>query len=130
MNEAYLRLIRQESANLRDRAHFYALAARMMRQILVDAARHRLAGKRGSGNNVQLDTKLEIPGSANGADFLAVHEALDRLQVHDPRVAQVVELRYFGGLKIEEIAEAMSISLATVKRELTLGVAWLRGTLD
>jgi RNA polymerase sigma-70 factor (ECF subfamily) len=130
VNEAYLRLVKQDSANLRDRSHFYALAARMMRQVLVDAARQRLAEKRGSGNNVPLDTKLEMPGSAKGADFLAIHEALDKLQAHDPRVAQVVELRYFGGLKLDEISEAMSISLATVKRELTLGVAWLRGTFD
>jgi len=130
VNEAYMRLVKHDSANFQDRSHFYALAARMMRQILVDAARQRLAEKRGSGNNVQLDTKLEIPGSSKGADFLAIHEALDKLQAHDPRVAQVVELRYFGGLKLEEIAEAMSISLATVKRELTLGVAWLRGTFD
>lgn len=130
VNEAYIRLVKQESASFQDRAHFYGLAARMMRQILVDAARARLAEKRGSGNKVQLDTRMEVPGTQKGADFLAIHEALDRLQVQDPRVAQVVELRYFGGLQLEEIAEAMSISRSTVKRELTLGVAWLRGTLD
>ena len=130
VNEAYMRLVKHKSANFQDRAHFYALAARMMRHILVDAARARLAEKRGSGNKVQLDTNLKVPGVARGVDFLAIHDALDKLQVHDPRVAQVVELRYFGGLKLEEIAEAMSLSLATVKRDLTLGVAWLRGTLD
>lgn len=130
VNEAYMRLVKHKSANFQDRAHFYALAARMMRHILVDAARARLAEKRGSGNKVQLDTNLKVPGAARGVDFLAIHDALDKLQVHDPRVAQVVELRYFGGLKLEEIAEAMSLSLATVKRDLTLGVAWLRGTLD
>ena len=128
INEAYLRLVRQESASFRDRTHFYTLAAKMMRQILVDAARAHLSEKRGSGKKVQLDERIEIAGDAN-ADFLAVHEALDRLQSHNERLSQAVELRYFGGLKLEEIAEALATSLATVKRDLTLGEAWLRRAL-
>ena len=128
INEAYLRLVKQESATFRDRTHFYALAAKMMRQILVDAARAHLSEKRGSGKKVQLDEKIEIAGNAN-ADFLAVHEALAQLQVHNGRLAQAVELRYFGGLKLDEIAEALSTSLATVKRDLSLGEAWLRRAL-
>ena len=128
INEAYLKLVRQESASFRDRAHFYTLAAKMMRQILVDAARAHLSEKRGSGKKVQLDDKMEIAGDHN-ADFLAVHEALEKLQIHNERLAQAVELRYFGGLQLEEIAEAQSISLATVKRDLTLGEAWLRRAL-
>lgn len=128
INEAYLRLVRPESASFRDRAHFYTLAAKMMRQILVDAARAHLSEKRGSGKKVQLDEKMEIAGG-HSADFLAVHEALDNLQGHNERLAQAVELRYFGGLKLDEIAEALSMSLATVKRDLSLGEAWLRRAL-
>ena len=128
INEAYLRLVRQDSANFRDRSHFYTLAAKMMRQILVDAARAHLSEKRGSGKKVQLDEKIEIAGSQN-ADFLAVHEALDKLHGYNERLAQAVELRYFGGQQLDEIAEALSLSLATVKRDLSLGEAWLRRAL-
>ena len=111
-----------------DRTHFYTVAAKMMRQILVDTARAHLSEKRGSGKKVQLDEKMEIAGNAN-LEFLAVHEALDWLQTHNERLAQAVELRYFGGLQLSEIAEALSTSLATVKRDLTLGEAWLRRAL-
>ena len=126
INEAYLRLVRQDSASFQDRTHFYTLSARIMREILVDGARAHLAEKRGSGNKVPLDAIMEIAGSNQTVDFLAVHEALDKLQEYNPRLAQSVELRYFAGLQLDEIAEAMSISLATVKRHLTLGEAWLR----
>ena len=131
INEAYMRLVKQDSANLRDRTHFFTLAARMMRQILVDAARAHSAEKRGSGNKIQLDEKLEIasPGSNQGMDFLAIHDALDKLQTHNARLAQAVELRYFGGLQHDEIAEALELSRATVKRDLALGEAWLRRAL-
>ena len=129
IHEAYLRLVRQESANFQDRTHFYTLAARMMRQILVDAARERQAEKRGSGNKVQLDERMELGDGGRAWDFLAVHEALDKLQEHNTRMAQGVELRYFGGLQLEEIAVGLSISVATVKRDLALGEAWLRRAL-
>jgi RNA polymerase sigma factor (TIGR02999 family) len=129
IHEAYLRMVRQDAAGLQDRAHFYALAARMMRQILVDGARALRAEKRGSGNKVQLDTRIEVGVRDHVLDLLAVHEALDKLTGHNPRLAQSVELRYFGGLQLEEIAGTLSISLATVKRDLALGEAWLRRAL-
>ena len=129
INEAYLRLVRQESAGLQDRSHFYTLAARMMRHILVDAARAYHAEKRGSGRKVQLDDELQLAAGSQSWDFLALHEALEKLQGHNVRTAQAVELRYFSGLQLEEIAEALGISLATVKRDLALGEAWLRRAL-
>ena len=131
INEAYLRLIKQESATLRDRSHFYALCSRMMRGILADSVRAHLAEKRGSGNKVQLDEKFDLAGPGGGTtDFLVIHEALGKLQAENERIAQVVELRYFAGLQHDEIAEAVSISLATVKRDLALGEAWLRRALS
>jgi RNA polymerase sigma factor (TIGR02999 family) len=129
IHEAYLRMVRQDAAGLQDRAHFYALAARMMRQILVDGARALQTEKRGSGNKVQLDNRIDVGARDHALDLLAVHEALDRLDGHNPRLAQAVELRYFAGLQLEEIAGALGISLATVKRDLALGEAWLRRAL-
>jgi len=129
VHEAYLRLVRQESADIHDRSHFYALAARMMRQILVDGARAVQAEKRGSGKKVQLDEKLEIGSRDEAVDLLSVHEALEKLAGHNGRMAQAVELRYFGGLQLDEIAATLDISLATVKRDLALGEAWLRRAL-
>jgi RNA polymerase sigma factor (TIGR02999 family) len=101
----------------------------MMRQILVDAARAHNSAKRGSGNKVRLTGHMEIGDGANALEFLPLHEALETLQEHNPRLAQAVELRYFGGLELEEIAASLSISLATAKRDLTLGKAWLRRKL-
>jgi RNA polymerase sigma factor (TIGR02999 family) len=129
INEAYMRLVKQDEASLRDRSHFYALAARMMRQILLNAARDNRAQKRGSGNVVQLDANMEIGAAGHNLDFMALHDALEKLQVHNARMAQVVELRFFGGLQLEEIAAALTIGLATVKRDLTLGQAYLRNLL-
>jgi RNA polymerase sigma-70 factor, ECF subfamily len=129
IHEAYLRLVRQESADIQDRSHFYALAARMMRQILVDGARAVHAEKRGSGNKVQLDERVELGGSDRTLDLIAIHEALEKLSTHNNRLAQSVELRYFGGLQLDEIAAALGISLATVKRDLTLAEAFLRRAL-
>jgi RNA polymerase sigma factor (TIGR02999 family) len=129
INEAYLRLVRQENASLRDRSHFYTLAARMMRQILVDSARAHNAEKRGSGNKVPLDERMDLGDGKLAMNFMAVHEALEKLHSHNARMAEAVELRYFGGLQLDEIAEALSISTATVKRDLALGEAWLRRAL-
>jgi RNA polymerase sigma-70 factor (ECF subfamily) len=125
INEAFLRLVKQENANLRDRSHFYALAARMMRQILVDTARAYRAAKRGKDHNIPIDEKIQIAGNDRVLDFFAVHEALEKLHARNARAAQVIELRYFGGLQLEEIAETLAIGLATVKRDLALGHAWL-----
>ena len=131
INEAYLRLIQQDSATLRDRQHFYALCSRMMRQILTDSVRAHMAEKRGSGNKVQLDDRFDLAGSAGQpSDLLVIHEALGQLQSQNERVAQVVELRYFGGLQYDEIAETVSVSVATVKRDLAFGEAWLRRALS
>ena len=129
VHEAYLRLVKQDQANLKDRAHFYTLAARMMRQILVDAARARKAEKRGSGKLVTLDERMDLSGGKSAVDLMAIHEALDKLHQHNSRLADAVELRYFGDLPLEEIADALAVSLATVKRDLSLGVAWLRRAL-
>jgi len=130
VHEAYLRLVKQESADLEDRSHFFGVAARVMRQILVDAARARQAEKRGGGNKVSLDEIIEVRDAGGAWNFLVLHEALDKLAEQNPRTAQVVELRYFGGLQLEEIAAHLSISLATVKRDQALGNAWLRHALS
>ena len=90
IHEAYLKLVKQDGATIHDRAHFYALAARMMRQILMDAARARLAEKRGSGNKVALDERMEIGEDPREVDFLALNEALEGFQKHSPRIAQGV----------------------------------------
>jgi RNA polymerase sigma factor (TIGR02999 family) len=130
INEAYLRLVRQDAASLEDRSHFYGLAARMMRQILVDTARANRAQKRGSGDKISFDEKIQAATPGKEAwDFMALHEALDKLAEHHGRTAQVVELRYFGGLQLEEIADNVATSLATVKRDLIMGEAWLRRAL-
>jgi RNA polymerase sigma factor (TIGR02999 family) len=127
VNEAYLRLIPQREVRWENRAHFFGIAAKMMRRVLVDHARRKHAGKREgfAGEPVSLS---QVPDPAGGKDIdvLNLHQALDELAVLDKRQADVVELRYFGGLKIEEIAEAIGMSSATVKRELTTATAWLR----
>ena len=128
INEAYMRLVDQKGATYQDRAHFFGLASRMMRGILVDFARARSAGKRGSGGKVQLD---EIDLSDAGASgFLDIHEALENLKAVDDRKAAVIELRYFGGLTFEEIADALGISVVTAKRDSAYAEAWLRRALD
>ena len=130
INEAYLRLIRQEQANVQDRTHFYALAARMMRQVLHTSAEARQSAKRGSGNQVQLDDRMQIGERDKAMDFLAVHEAIGKLEIQSPRLAQAVVLRYFGGLQNDEIAAELGVSLATVKRDISLGEAWLSRALS
>jgi len=129
INEAYLRLMDQPTPAWRDRAHFFGVAARIMRQILVDFARRYRAAKRDGGMQVTLE-----PGALASLDrseeLLAVDEALEKLRAVDPRKCQVIELRYFGGLTRDEIAEALSLTLPTVKRDLSLGEAWLRRALD
>jgi len=127
VNEAYIRLLPQRGVSWENRAHFFGIAAKMMRRVLVDHARRKRAGKREgfSGDPVSLS---QVPDPAGGQDIdvLNLHQALDDLAVLDPRQAEVVELRYFGGLKIEEIAEAIGVSQATVKRELTTATVWLK----
>lgn len=126
VHEAYLRLTDQTRMQWQNRTQFFAVAAQMMRRILVDHARTHLAKKRGAGGiKLCLD---ETPGLRveRAGDLIALDEALSRLGQLDLRQSQVVELRFFGGLSIDETAEALSLSPATVKREWTLAKAWLR----
>lgn len=125
VNEAYLRLVDQRSVKWNNRAHFFAIAAQMMRRILVDYARHNRYAKRGAGA-VHVSLSEARPTSREPtAEVAALDEALDKLASIDPRQARVVELRFFGGLTIKETAEAMKISVDMVKREWSTAKAWL-----
>jgi RNA polymerase sigma factor (TIGR02999 family) len=125
VNEAYLRLIDASQVQWQNRAHFFAVSAQLMRRILVDFARSRKSLKRGGeAQQVTLDDSLEVP-SERGADLIALDDALNTLGVMNPRQSQIVELRYFGGLSEEEIAEALKISPRTVRRDWSLARAWL-----
>jgi RNA polymerase sigma factor (TIGR02999 family) len=127
INEAFLRLLDQsQPVEWESRAHFYGIAARVMRLILVDHARAHHAAKRGgAGDPITLDDCMAV--SPNRApDVLEMDEALDRLAAVDERKAKVIELRYFGGMDREEVAAALGLTVATVKRDLRLGEAWLR----
>ena len=125
VNEAFLKLIDQRAVRWQNRAHFFGIAAQAMRRILVDHARAHTAGKRGDGaQKVPLDAAMAIGGSMD-IGLLALDEALTRLAAIDPQQSRVVELRYFGGLTMEETAEVMHISPATVGREWRMAKAWL-----
>ena len=131
VHEAYLRLIDQRRVKWRNRAHFYGVAAGMMRRVLVDDARTRQAEKRGAGwERVTLSEVEANPEGLREIDVLALHDALERLAAFDPRKERIVELRYFGGLTIEEAAEVLGISEATIVREWTIAKAWLRADLS
>jgi RNA polymerase sigma factor (TIGR02999 family) len=125
VNEAYLRLVAVNRVRWQNRAHFFAMAARMMRRILVDAARARGNDKRGGGmRKVSLDEALVVPVDP-AQDLEALDEALTALEAIYPRQSQVVELRFFSGLSIEETAEALHISTDTVKRDWRFAKLWL-----
>ena len=128
INEAYIRLIGQGGVSYSSRSHFYGIAAQIMRQILVDFARKRVAAKRGSGQREELTDDMQV-SVQQSEEVLAVHQALDRLAAFDERKAKIMEMRHFGGLSREEIAEVTGISLATVKRDMHLAGAWLRREL-
>ena len=130
VHEAYLRLLKDKPDRWQNRAHFCAIAAHSMRQILIERARARGALKRGGVQaRVTLDEGLLAADSPH-IDLLALDEALQRLEAIDPEQARLVELRFFGGLTIEETAEAMDISAATVKRHWTVARAWLARELE
>ena len=130
VHEAYLRLMKDRPDRWQNRAHFCAIAAHSMRQILIERARARGAIKRGGARpRVTLDEGL-VAGSEQSIDLLALDEALERLAQLDPEQARLVELRFFGGLTVEETAEAMQISPATVKRHWTVAKAWLSRELE
>ncbi len=128
IHEAYLRLVGGEGPDIRGRCHFVAIASRLMRQVLVDHARGRLAMKRQGGLRVMLSEALNLSDQPE-VNVLAVDEALSRLSEFDQQQAKVVELRFFGGLSIVETSEALSISAATVKRDWRTARAWLRREL-
>lgn len=128
VHEAYVRLIDQHDARWQNRAHFLAIAASLMRRILVDHARGLAARKRG-GDAVAVTLPEDVPDARGALDVVELSSALAALAAIDPLQAQIVELRYFGGLTVEETAEAVGISPATVKREWTMARAWLRREL-
>jgi len=129
VHDAYLKLMDVRHASFRDRAHFLAMASRVMRRLLIDQARARRAAKRGGGADLaELDEAIWMSEPQADA-FAELDEALRRLEAIDPRQGQIVEQRYFGGSTLEEIAEAIGVSLATVKRELRFAHAWLAAEL-
>ncbi|MCA1620535.1 MAG: sigma-70 family RNA polymerase sigma factor [Acidobacteria bacterium] len=126
VNEAYLRLVEQEGMRWENRAHFFGIAARLMRQVLVDHARGRQAAKRG-GEQYRLSlSEVDLISSRPDVNLLALDEALGRLEAVDPQKSRIIELRYFGGLGIEETAEVIGVSPAKVKRDWSMARAWLR----
>ena len=126
VNEAYLRLIDQQRVQWKDRTHFYGIAARVMRQVLVDYARKRRADKRGMLVRTDFSvSQLADPGHSQDLDALALHDALNALAELDPREAEIVELRYFGGLTEEEVATVTHLSPATIRREIATARFWL-----
>jgi RNA polymerase sigma factor (TIGR02999 family) len=130
IHEAYLRMVNDNLPEWNGRAHFYAVASRVMRRILVDHARKHRAGKRGSGMaKVNLDDAL-VPAQAENSELVALDEALARLAELDERKARIVEMRYFGGCTVEETAAALGVAGITVMREMRLAEAWLRRAMQ
>jgi RNA polymerase sigma factor (TIGR02999 family) len=129
VNEAYLRLVDQKHVRWQNRAHFLAIAAQLMRRILVDYARRRQYQKRGAGAMQVTLAEAESLANESSPDLVALDEALSELARMDPRRSQVVELRFFGGLSIGETAEALKLSPTTVERDWTIAKAWLHKEL-
>lgn len=125
VHEAWLRLVEQNSPDWQSRSHFFGIAARIMRQVLVDHARSKQARKRGADlQRISLSDCAQTAAESS-ADLLSLHEALGELERFDPRKANAIDLHYFGGLTIQETADALSISRPTAERDLRLGQAWL-----
>ena len=124
VHEAYLKLVDQRRVRWQNRAHFYAVAAQVMRRLLVDHARARGATKRGVQLTIPLDG-VDVAAGGRSADLIALDTALDKLAALDPRQARLVELRYFGGLTIDEAATVMDVSAITVKRDWAIARTWL-----
>jgi len=125
VHEAFMRLAGSHQPSYANRAHFFGIASRLMRQILVDAARARAAGKRSAASEVRLGDIPDLGRSSNPS-VLVLDEALQHLAQTDPLKVQLIEMRYFGGMTAEESAEALSLSVHVVRRELRLAQAWLR----
>ncbi len=136
IHEAYFRLARQDQTDWLNRAHFYAIAATVMRRVLLDYARHRLAARRDRRQEAPLDEASSLPGTDDVMSFeradelLQINRALEDLAAADPRRARVVELRYFAGMEISDVAAVLKVSEATVKRDWALARAWLRTRID
>lgn len=130
VHEAWMRLVQQHSAQFINRGHFFAIAVRLMRRVLVDQARRRSAAKRDGGQRESIDDlDIAAPATDNAEEVLHVHESLQKLAVISERQAQVVELRFFAGLDTDAIAEVIGISPATVKRDWAVARAWLQREL-
>jgi RNA polymerase sigma factor (TIGR02999 family) len=133
VHEAYVKLVDQHSVEWQNRAHFFAIAAQLMRRILVDDARHRLREKRGGGVVIEGLDDVAVPAPAppvDAVDALALDRALQELEALDPQQARIVELRYFGGLTLEEAATVLELSPSTVKREWAIAKGWLYRALS
>jgi len=129
VNEAYLRLVDQTRAQWQNRAHFFAISAQIMRRILIDHAKRRASVKRGAGANQVSLSSVTIMSPQRSQELLALDEALTRLEQFDAFKSRIVELRYFGGLNIEETAEVLKVAPATVSRHWHLAKAWLKREL-
>jgi RNA polymerase sigma factor (TIGR02999 family) len=129
VHEAYLRLVKPSSLQVESRGHFFALASQLMREVLVDYARSRKAGKRDGGTRLTLDEAGDLSQSRD-VDLLALDDALNQLSRISPRQSRIVEMRYFGGLSIEETSEFLGVSSATVERDWTVARAWLHRQIN
>ncbi|PYS56944.1 MAG: RNA polymerase subunit sigma-70 [Acidobacteria bacterium] len=130
VNEAYMRLVNRKGVHWQNRAHFFAIAAQLMRSILVDHARSHTYAKRGGGaHKIALDDAMAV-SQQRAADVVALDDALKRLAEIDPQQSRIVEMKFFGGLTIEETAEVLGLSPATIKREWSTAKAWLYHELN
>ncbi len=130
VHEAYIKLIDQTQVKWQNRAHFFGIAANIMRRILVDYARQHKAEKRGgAAEKMPLEEEILIVSEGKSAELLALDEALENLAKIDPQKSKIVELRYFGGLSVEETAEVMNCSAVTIKRQWRMAKAWLYGRI-
>jgi RNA polymerase sigma-70 factor (ECF subfamily) len=125
VHEAYLKLVDQRRVRWQNRAHFFAVSAQVMRRLLVDHARARGAFKRGVGITIALDDSIDAPGDDASLDLIALDAAHDKLAARDQRQARLVELRYFGGLTVDEAAAVLDVAAITVKRDWALARTWL-----
>jgi RNA polymerase sigma factor (TIGR02999 family) len=129
VHEAYLKLVRQQSVNWQCRSHFFGIAAQLMRRILIDHARGHLRAKRGGVKEVLPLNEALVFSPEHSEELIKLNEALERLSALDPRQGRIVELRFFGGLSVEETSELIGVSPKTVKRDWAVAKAWLRGEL-
>lgn len=131
INEAYMRLVDQKAVDFEDRSHFYAISARLMRQILVDHARTKRSEKRGGPDAIRVDIEeaANVAAADQDIDLIALDDALTRLAAKDKQQAQLVELRYFSGMTLEETADALGISRATAARNWNVAKSWLKREL-